>query len=125
MQAEGGRTIERRSGTRAATTFRKLPSARAGAKTKAAATAFTLAVSAEGRGALAAEHLGIAGDREDGFVAGHPGRDDCERWKRGVRRLPKDDRSTVERAVDERGGSDLDVVRRVDRGLRVRADELR
>jgi hypothetical protein len=46
MQADGGETIERRSGTRAATTFRKLPRARAGANTKAAATAFTLQVSA-------------------------------------------------------------------------------
>jgi hypothetical protein len=53
MQADGGPTIERRSGTRAATTFRKLPKARAGANTKAAATAFTLQVSADGRAALA------------------------------------------------------------------------
>jgi hypothetical protein len=36
MHAEGGRTIERRNGTRAATTFRKLPSASPGAKTAAA-----------------------------------------------------------------------------------------
>src|ERR1043166_4385563 len=36
MHADGGRTIDRRSGTRAATTFRKLPSASPGATTKAA-----------------------------------------------------------------------------------------
>src|SRR2546423_10423562 len=39
MQAEAGRTIERRIGTRAATTFRKLPRARPGKKaTRASAT---------------------------------------------------------------------------------------
>jgi hypothetical protein len=37
---EGGRRIDRRAGTRATTTLRKLPSARAGARTKAAAAAF-------------------------------------------------------------------------------------
>src|SRR4051812_1046604 len=36
MQAEPGLTIERFSGSRAATTFRKLPSARPGARTMAA-----------------------------------------------------------------------------------------
>src|SRR5919197_2178211 len=36
MQADGGETTERRSGTRAATTFRKLPSASPGATKKAA-----------------------------------------------------------------------------------------
>jgi hypothetical protein len=38
---DGGRRIERRAGTRATTTFRKLPSASAGARTKAAAATFT------------------------------------------------------------------------------------
>src|SRR5207249_10405138 len=46
MQAEGGRTMERRSGTRAATTFRKLPSASPGAKTTAARAKSTLALPA-------------------------------------------------------------------------------
>ena len=46
MQAEAGRTIERRSGTRAATTFRKLPSASPGAKATAAREKFTLRLSA-------------------------------------------------------------------------------
>src|SRR6266545_748268 len=46
MQADGGRTIERRSGTRAATTFRKLPSARPGAKATAARAMSTLPLSA-------------------------------------------------------------------------------
>ena len=36
MQAEAGLTIDRRSGTRATTTFRKLPIARPGANAKAA-----------------------------------------------------------------------------------------
>jgi hypothetical protein len=47
MQAEGGRTIERRNGTRTATTFRKLPSASAGPKTTAASAKSTGFVSAE------------------------------------------------------------------------------
>src|SRR3954467_9565572 len=38
MQAEGGWTTDRRSGTRAATTFRNEPSARPGAKASAART---------------------------------------------------------------------------------------
>jgi hypothetical protein len=46
MQAEGGRTIERRNGTRAATTFKKLPSASPGAKNMAARTASTRFLSA-------------------------------------------------------------------------------
>ena len=37
---DGGRRIDRRAGTRATTTLRKLPSASAGARTKAAAAAF-------------------------------------------------------------------------------------
>jgi hypothetical protein len=41
MQAEAGFTTDRRSGTRAATTLRKLPSARPGASEKRAATAST------------------------------------------------------------------------------------
>src|SRR5919206_1946100 len=41
MHADPGRTTERRSGTRAATTFRKLPRARPGKKAaRAAATAY-------------------------------------------------------------------------------------
>src|ERR671932_735369 len=39
MHAEGGRTTDLRSGTRAATTFRKLPTARPGRKTAAARAA--------------------------------------------------------------------------------------
>ena len=54
MQDEGGLTTDRRSGTRAATTLRKLPSASAGAKTKTAATAFTSEVSAGGAERLSA-----------------------------------------------------------------------
>jgi len=46
MQAERGLITERRSGTRAATTFRKLPTASPGARAKAASAAFTLVLSA-------------------------------------------------------------------------------
>jgi len=48
MHADGGRTIDFRKGTRAATTFRKLPNARAGAKTTAARAKSTAFVSAPG-----------------------------------------------------------------------------
>jgi hypothetical protein len=47
MQAERGLITERRSGTRAATTFRKLPTASPGARAKAASAAFTLVLSAD------------------------------------------------------------------------------
>ena len=52
MQAEAGRTTERRSGTRAATTFRKLPSASAGQKANRPRATSTLALSAGGRPGL-------------------------------------------------------------------------
>src|SRR5512132_4203770 len=48
MHADGGRTIDRRSGTRAATTFRKLPRASAGANTTAASAKSTLARAVRG-----------------------------------------------------------------------------
>jgi len=40
-QEDGGRRSDLRAGTRAATTFKKLPRASAGARTKAAAATFT------------------------------------------------------------------------------------
>ena len=46
MQAEAGRTTERRKGTRAATTFRKLPSASAGQKANRPRAKSTFALSA-------------------------------------------------------------------------------
>src|SRR6185312_9030801 len=48
MHAEGGETIERRSGTRAATTFRNEPSASAGAKNRLASAKSMCLVSAAG-----------------------------------------------------------------------------
>jgi hypothetical protein len=42
MHAEPGKTIERCSGTRAATTFRKLPRTRPGARAKTAMAVSTL-----------------------------------------------------------------------------------
>src|SRR5258707_15746320 len=52
MQAERGLTTERPSGSRAATTFRKLPIASPGAKTTAARAKFTIVVSADAACAL-------------------------------------------------------------------------
>ena len=56
MQAERGVTTERPSGSRLATTLRKLPTASPGAKTAAARAAFTPSVSARARLALRAAH---------------------------------------------------------------------
>jgi hypothetical protein len=53
MHADGGATIDRRSGTRAATTLRKLPSANPGASEMRAAAAFTEFLSAPWSVALA------------------------------------------------------------------------
>src|SRR5215211_3722687 len=53
MHADGGRMIERRSGTREATTFKKLPSASPGARKAAAIAASTDSVSATDAGPLA------------------------------------------------------------------------
>src|SRR6266480_7830899 len=55
MQADAGRTTERRSGTRAATTFKKLPSASAGQNANRPRARSTLLLSAR-RGAA----LGLA-----------------------------------------------------------------
>src|SRR5262245_59973415 len=52
MQAEAGRTTERRSGTRAATTLRKLPSASAGQKATMPRARSTLGLSARERRGL-------------------------------------------------------------------------
>lgn len=49
MHAEAGLTIDVRRGTRAATTFRKLPTARPGARKAAASARSTPALSAEAR----------------------------------------------------------------------------
>ena len=54
MQAEPGCEIERLSGTRAATTFRKLPSARPGAKASAASVSSIPSLSARPRRMLSA-----------------------------------------------------------------------
>jgi hypothetical protein len=80
MQAEAGFTTERCSGTRAATTFRKLPSASPGAKANAAmATSTPPALSARRRRCLNAAQfpqlpcsfvIAIASS----YVAGMPGR---------------------------------------------------
>src|SRR5512133_2173886 len=63
MHADGGRTIDRRSGTRAATTFRKLPSASPGANTTAASAKSTLARAVRGLLRIAGA-VGVAGCAE-------------------------------------------------------------
>src|SRR5438128_329138 len=80
MQAEAGRTTERRSGTRAATTFRKLPSARPGKK---AARASAIALPREllrrvglGVDLGAPRHTGRSHDRREGLRGDVVGEDD-------------------------------------------------
>src|SRR2546430_7629008 len=138
MQAEGGRTIDRRSGTRAATTFRKLPTASAGAKTTTARAKSTSFVSApslpelrdesrltlRGGSSLSAGHLGQLSKRVHRGIAGHPDRDDREAAERRIRGLPEDDGRSVERAIHDRRGSNVYDIRRVDGSLEVRAHEL-
>src|SRR5919198_3613967 len=71
MHEEAGRTIDRRSGTRAATTFRKLPSARPG-KNATRASAILLPRELLWRVGLgvdlrAARHAGGGHDRREGL----------------------------------------------------------
>src|SRR5215212_8221024 len=89
MQAEPGLTIERFSGTRAATTFRKLPMARPGANATAASAKSTSSALVDRRLRLR------VGDR----VPRHPGGDDGECGPGRVDALAHLDRRAVERAV--------------------------
>src|SRR5919199_4889312 len=80
MQADAGRTIDRRSGTRAATTFRKLPSARPG---KNAARASAIVLPREllrwvglGIDLGASRHSGGGDDRREGLGGDVVGEDD-------------------------------------------------
>src|SRR5215813_8779481 len=87
MQAERGATIDCRSGTRAATTFRNDPSARPGARNSAANDSSTIAVSASPAAALNAWSAGEVGRRVrlgvDDVHAGHADR--CGDERPGVR----------------------------------------
>src|SRR5689334_13947690 len=100
MHAERGFTTERRSGTRAATTFRKLPMARPGARAKAASAASTPYVSPRGRPGVSrrASAGGSAGRTPPG--SRHPdrnGRDVRERVRAHVVR--EDDLAAHDRPV--------------------------
>src|SRR5215217_4806068 len=69
IQADAGFTTDRRSGTRAATTFRKLPSASPGAKANAAtATSIRSLIGARRRMALAVPRALHHGDGDRSFV---------------------------------------------------------
>src|SRR5438034_6665848 len=75
MQAERGRTTERRSGTRAATTFTKLPSARAGQNASTPRATSTSALSVAGRHRLSTVSDSQAGPCEPAVSSGsHTGR---------------------------------------------------
>src|SRR3989441_2665034 len=134
MQADGGRTIERRSGTRAATTFRKLPSASPGAKTTAASAKSTVPLSAahvpELRDwthrccSLAARYLRKLRERVHGGIPGHSHGDEGEAVERRGRRLTENDRRAVKRPIDGGSRADIDDVRGVHGALEVGADEL-
>src|SRR5438128_11878003 len=76
MHAEAGRTIERRSGTRAATTFKKLPRARPG---KNAARAVATELSRE-----ALRRVGLGVDLVVAGLADRHGRDRPERLRAHV-----------------------------------------
>src|SRR5919198_428449 len=91
MHAEAGRTIERRNGTRAATTFRKLPRARPGKKaTRASAIA------------LPRELLRRGGGGGDLPASRHPGRSDDRRECLRGDVVREDDLAADHRAVGER-----------------------
>src|SRR5438093_1265044 len=113
MQADAGRTTERRRGTRAATTFRKLPSASPGAKTAAAIAAVTLS-----------RVLRRLREREDRLLARHADRDERESAEGRARGLAQLHGAAVERPVDERGRVDVDRIRAVQSALEVGAHEL-
>src|SRR5919108_528636 len=106
MHAERGRTTERRSGTRAATTFTKLPSARAGQNASTPRATSTPALSAARRrglrtSELAREALRRVRLRVDLVVRGHADRNDRDR-REGVRRqvVREQDLTADDRAVD-------------------------
>src|SRR5437660_4075935 len=130
MQAERGRTTERRSGTRAATTLTKLPSARAGqnASTPRAKSTSALSAGAGSRlrmGALARVAGGwprLSVDRV--LERRHADRHDPDRRERRRDRLAEDDRAGDHRADHRRGRVVLDRVGAVERALEDTADEL-
>jgi hypothetical protein len=73
MHAERGETTERRSGMRAASTFRKLPTASPGASAQAASAAFTPSLSAVGVPELSDQPEKLCGGFGCAYTAGFDG----------------------------------------------------
>src|SRR5438128_2966032 len=115
MHADPGRTIERLSGTREAMTFRKLPTARPGAKKTTASARSTR---------LLRRELGRQRERVHGVVPGHPHGHEGEAAEGRARRLPEQDGAAVDRAVDERGRAYVDRVGSVHGAFEPGAHEL-
>src|SRR5205807_4729037 len=121
MQADGGETIERRSGTRAATTFRKLPTARAGANSRPARAKSMSRLSASGvpelrdepRAAEADASAARVGDAVDGRVAVRVARR-ADREIGDVRDRAQPDRVPDRQRVHDHRPVNLDRVRRAD-----------
>src|SRR5215211_5807314 len=124
MQAEGGRTIERRRGMRAATTFKKLPSASPGAKNMAARTASTKSLSAARAVALARKAGRSVGRSVGDDRARHSDWHVDERPGAGVNGLVEDHRAAEHRPLRLRERVHLDRVRREQTALAARADDL-
>src|SRR5688500_7824260 len=114
MQAEPGLTIERFNGTRVATTFRKLPIARAGANDAAARANDT---------ALLPFVDGRLRFRIGDGVTGHSGRNNGESRPGGVDCLTDLHGSAVEGPVRVRRRCDVDPIGGVERSLETGAVE--
>src|ERR1051325_11637607 len=99
MHADGGRTIERRSGTRAATTFRKLPSARPGARKTAANATSTQLLSAADASALTRIVAGRIGRGVRDDRPGHAERNRHEGPRARIDRVVHDDVRGEHRAL--------------------------
>src|SRR3954453_9570292 len=123
MHAERGLITERRSGTRTASTFRKLPTASPGARAKAASAAFTWDLSAAGgcelnQSVSAGEALRRVRLCVDVLVGRHPhrhGRDEGEGVRRQV--VAENDLAADDRPVDVDVVPELDRIDRVEPAL--------
>jgi len=128
MHAERGATIDRRSGTRAATTFRNDPSTSPGARKSAANDSSTIAVSA---GRLVALNARLAGETRrrvgrgvhDGNARHADGRRD-QRPRVRIDGVVEDHGAAEHRPFAHRLRVDLHRVRREETALQVGADHL-
>src|SRR5215210_3280700 len=119
MHAEPGFTSERRSGTRAATTFRKLPRARPGASATAASETFMVRCRRSApRVESPGEALGRVRLRPDGLVRRHSDRHRVDPGE-AVRhdQVVEEDLAADDRPVDDDVVVELDGVRRVESSL--------